>query len=45
MTVYFEPESVDGFAAFDALPPIEAEIDEKYNLSFAAFPAYSFSAP
>ena len=40
MTIYFEAESVDGFAALDALSPIEAEIDEKYDLSFAALPAY-----
>jgi len=40
MTVYFEPESVDGFAALDALSPIEAEIDEKFDLSFAALPAH-----
>ena len=40
MTVYFDPESVDGFVALDALPPIEAKIDEKYDICFAAIPAH-----
>lgn len=40
MTVYFDPESVDGFVALDALSPIEAEIDEKYDICFAAIPAH-----
>ena len=40
MTVYFDPESIDGFVALDALSPIEAEIDEKYDICFAAIPAH-----
>ena len=40
MTVYFDPESVDGFIVLDSLSPIEAEIDEKYDICFAAIPAH-----